>query len=322
VLYVDFRDVGRNLDEPHLEFFRAAVGLIGLALQQTGASATAELAQSPSPADFRPPLREILLPRSMSALRIDAEAAVHGDLPILILGESGSGKTLLAQAIAEAGNRVPVVRLALGQSDDLNTLTSELFGHERGAFSGAVARRIGLVEFADGGTLVLDEILNLPAAAQHLLLDFTQFGTYRPLGLGRADPKRSTARVIAVTQGDLLAAVAEKRFRADLYHRLAGVVLRVPPLRERREDIPFLAETYLRRRDPGRGWEITPLARRALSDERLAWPGNIRQLDLVLERARGRALTRDAAAQRVDVEHLDLEEPTQAERGPAAIPEQ
>jgi len=100
---------------------------------------------------------------------------------------------LLAHSIAETSGKRPIVRATLGGSDDLNTITSELFGHERGSFSGATGRRVGLVEFANGGTLILDELLNLPPHAQKLLLDFTQFGTYRPLGYDRAEPKRARA---------------------------------------------------------------------------------------------------------------------------------
>src|SRR5438477_9590402 len=102
-------------------------------------------------------------------------SALAGTSSILVLGESGTGKTLLAQAIAEASGRRPIVRAVLGTSDDLNTVTSELFGHERGSFSGASGTRMGLVEYAHKGTLILDEVLNLSPHAQKLLLDFTQF---------------------------------------------------------------------------------------------------------------------------------------------------
>ena len=161
------------------------------------------------------------------SLRAELAMAVGSELPVLMLGDSGVGKTLLARAIAEASGRLPMVRAMLGAADDLNTITSELFGHERGAFSGALATRTGLVGHADGGTLVLDEILNLPAHAQQLLLDFTQFGTYRPLGHAGAEPRHARTRIIAVTNGDLEAAVRRGAFREDLFYRLGAIVVGV-----------------------------------------------------------------------------------------------
>jgi transcriptional regulator with GAF, ATPase, and Fis domain len=172
-------------------------------------------------------------------------------------------------------------------------MTSELFGHERGAFSGATGKRVGIVEFADGGTLILDELLNLPPHAQKLLLDFTQFGTYRPLGYERPEPKRSRVRIVAATNGDLRAAIRDGRFREDLYQRLAGIVLDLPPLRMRREDIPALAESVLRRADPKRGWTLSVETRRMLLSDALEWSGNMRQVERVVFRVKDRALGRD-----------------------------
>src|ERR1019366_1273174 len=222
-----------------------------------------------------PTLDQLLSAPSMAGIRDELAPVLSGDAPVLILGESGTGKTILAQAIAEASGRRPIGRAVLGASDDLNTITSELFGHERGAYSGAAGKRIGLVEYANGGTLILDEILNLPLHAQQLLLDFSQFGSYRPLGYEGAEPKRARVRIIAATNGDMRAAIQERRFRQDLYYRLAGVTIDLPPLRARREDVPALAEATLRRVDGGRPWTLSLPLRRLLVSPAITWSGNV-----------------------------------------------
>lgn len=311
VFYIDFRDPTVELDDEHREFFEGVAAIVAAALAQNESlQAVREELRWNKRMERRSErvasIEELLRSPAMSAVRLDVQASLRSDAPLLIVGESGSGKTLLARAIAEHGGRLPVVRCMLGASDDLNTLTSELFGHERGSFSGAATRRQALAELADGGTLILDEILNLPAHAQQLLLDFAQFGTYRPLGHAQAEPRRANVRLISVTNGDVEAAVREGRFREDLYHRLAGTVVRLAPLRARREEIPTLAESFLYRFDPERGWRLSLDARRALVSETLSWPGNVRQLELVVRRARDRALTRDPEAEQIESEDLDL----------------
>ncbi len=328
VLYLDFRDPRKFVERPHIEFFMSAAQLVGALLDEhsRGERVRARLDEALSHCtDTRrtPPLDELLAPASFAAVRSEVLSALKSPLSMLIMGESGSGKTLLAHAIAEASGRRPVVRATLGGSDDLNTITSELFGHERGAFTGAAARRVGLVEYADKGTLIFDELLNLPVHAQKLLLDFTQFGTYRPLGHAGVEPKRADVRIIAATNGDLHAAIRDGRFREDLYHRLASVVIALPPLRERRAEIPRLAESTLKRVDPSRAWTLSVEMRRLLVSPALEWSGNVRQLERVIMRVRDRALVRDPEATELRPEHLESRDldgisPLQAREAPSA----
>ena len=250
-------------------------------------------------------LDELLAPKSMESIRNELRSAIAGHASIMILGESGTGKTQLATAFARTSNQEPIVRATLGLADDLNTITSELFGHERGSFSGAVAKRKGLVEYADGGTLILDEVLNLPPHAQQLLLDFTQFGSYRPLGYQGREPKAANLRLISVTNGDMHQAIADRRFRQDLYYRLATVPIVLPPLRERRWDIPEIAVRYLNRTDACSGWELDGEASELLISPNLEWAGNIRELEAVMERARNRARSAGSNDSVIEVRHLD-----------------
>ncbi|MCU0675022.1 MAG: sigma 54-interacting transcriptional regulator [Myxococcota bacterium] len=308
------------LTEVILEWIEMAAMLaalvVGLREEVESANERVRASQVMSVGEVAPPtLDELLASDCMTNLRADIDAALLGDAPLLILGESGTGKTQLATAIAHASGRSPVVRAVLGASDDLNTITSELFGHERGAFSGAVAKRKGLVEYADGGTLVLDEILNLPPHAQQLLLDFTQFGTYRPLGYQGSEPKRSRVRLIAATNGNMAQAIRDTRFRQDLFFRLAAMRLDLPPLRSRRQDIPSLARSFFRRFDPVRAWGLSDVAQRLLTSSTLEWAGNVRQLEGVLRRARDRALASGLVGGELQVDHFaDLERQVELER--------
>jgi transcriptional regulator with GAF, ATPase, and Fis domain len=221
----------------------------------------------------------------MRALFRRIERVAPIDVPVLILGESGTGKELVARAIQQLSARntrkFETVNCAALTRD---LLLSELFGHERGAFTGAVAHKAGLLALADGGTAFLDEVGELPSDAQAMLLRFLQDGEVRPLGSTRTT--RVDVRVIAATHRDLEAAIAERTFRDDLYYRLSDIVLEVPPLRERREDIAPLVEHFRLKFNDRYGLSVGPPEPAALRTlEAAAWPGNVRELEKVLTQA-------------------------------------
>lgn len=312
-MYLEFPgDQGTQTET--LAFIETVAALLGgMIRQQTRIESTHEdlmFERATDRHDSYLELDQLLRTESMRGIREELRAAMGSGASIMILGESGTGKTQLATAFARASRQEPIVRATLGMADDLNTITSELFGHERGAFSGAVSKRKGLVEHADGGTLILDEVLNLPSNAQKLLLDFTQFGLYRPLGYQRREPKTAKVRLISVTNGDVQQAIAERRFRQDLYYRLATVPIVLPPLRERRQDIPKMAALYLHHADSQTEWELSPDAIDLLTSPHLPWQGNIRELEAVLERARNRARAGEGDEPIIQARHFDLPEGT------------
>ncbi len=308
-MYLEF--LGDQGTQPeNLAFIESVAALLGgMIAQQTRIEVTSEnllVERATDRHESYLELDQLLAPESMRGIREELRAAMESSASIMILGESGTGKTQLGTAFARAVRQEPIVRATLGMADDLNTITSELFGHERGAFSGAVSKRKGLVEHADGGTLILDEVLNLPTNAQKLLLDFTQFGLYRPLGYQGREPKTAKVRLISVTNGDVPQAIKERRFRQDLYYRLARVPIVVPPLRDRRQDIPKIATLYLHHLDGQTDWELSPDALDVLTSPHLPWEGNIRELEAVLERARNRARVSGGRDPVIDASHLDL----------------
>jgi two-component system response regulator GlrR len=219
----------------------------------------------------------------MAELLEEARLVAASDASVLIRGESGTGKELLAQAIHRASRRAtrPFIAINCGAIPE-TLLESELFGHVKGAFTGATKDRAGLFQAADGGTLFLDEIGDMPPALQVKLLRVLQERAVRPLGANRAVP--IDVRLLSATHRDLEALLADGSFREDLFYRLNVVTLRLPPLAERREDIPLLAQHFLatlaaRHGRPLRGF--APEALRALATA--AWPGNVRQLHNVVE---------------------------------------
>jgi DNA-binding NtrC family response regulator len=209
----------------------------------------------------------------------------RADAPVLISGESGTGKELVAKALHEYSQRRQreMITINCGAIPE-NLLESELFGHEKGSFTGAIARRTGRFEQADGGTLFLDEIGDMPASIQVKLLRVLQDGSFSRVGSN--ETLRTDVRVIAATHKNLAEEVAAGRFREDLYYRLNVVEIRIPPLRERREDIPLLAAFFLDRMARKSG-----MARLRLSGEAVqalqahSWPGNVRELENTIARA-------------------------------------
>ena len=214
-----------------------------------------------------------------------AEQVAASRATVLVLGETGTGKELVAELIHRASTRSekPLVRLncaALSES----LLESELFGHERGAFTGAVGRREGRFEQADGGTLFLDEVSEIPMATQVKLLRVLQERAFERVGGN--ETLHVDVRILAASNRDLKARIAQGQFREDLYYRLNVVTLEIPPLRERQSDIPELATFFLRRYAEENHRPVE-----GMSDEALAalgaygWPGNVRELENVIERA-------------------------------------
>ncbi|NVB78580.1 MAG: sigma-54-dependent Fis family transcriptional regulator [Kofleriaceae bacterium] len=213
---------------------------------------------------------------AMRKLRASLERLGEQDVPILIQGESGTGKELVARALHDRGPRRRKRFVALNCGAIPETLIdSELFGHIKGAFTGATTDRAGVFVEADGGTLFLDEIGDMPLAVQARLLRVLQESEVRPLG--GSGVRKVDVRVIAASHVDLAQAVEHGRFRQDLYYRLNVVVLRVPPLRERLDDLPLLAAHFLAKHGGASPPSLAPDALEAMTS--YTWPGNVRELE-------------------------------------------
>lgn len=250
--------------------------------------------------------------RAMLQLQQEIEMVAHSDLAVLITGETGVGKELVARRVHALSNRAnaPLIYLNCAALPE-SLVESELFGHTRGAFSGAVQSRLGKFELAHGGTLFLDEVGELPLTVQPKLLRALQSGEVQRLG---SDSQHQVdVRIIAASNRDLHREVAEGRFRADLYHRLGVYPIAVPSLRERHKDVLLLAGHFLeqnRRRIGLRGLRLDTSAKEALLN--YSWPGNVRELEHLISRAVLKAQTNQDGSRRLltlTAELLELNEP-------------
>jgi len=224
------------------------------------------------------PIESILIGISqpMRKLKAALDRLAEQDVSILVQGESGTGKELVARALHERGSRKKkrFVALNCGAIPE-NLIDSELFGHVKGSFTGATTDRAGVFVEADGGTLFLDEIGDMPVGVQARLLRVLQESEVRPVG--GSGVKKVDARVIAATNVDLAAAVEQNKFRQDLFYRLNVVALRVPPLRERIDDMPILAAHFLKKHAGAKPPALAPETLEVMGD--YSWPGNVRELE-------------------------------------------
>jgi DNA-binding NtrC family response regulator len=253
--------------------------------------------------------------RAMIALREKIEMIADSRGTVLLQGESGTGKEVAARAIHNAGSRRggPFIRLNCAAIPE-SLLEGELFGHERGAFTGAVQARPGKFELADGGSLLLDEISEMPLSMQVKLLRVIQ--EREVMRLGARTPVQCDVRIIATTNREMKASIRAGEFREDLFYRLNVIPLRLAPLRERRDDIPLLANHFVRAfaAENGRpSMSITEKAMRSLTSH--DWPGNVRQLQNVIERAV--ILT---SSELLDCEQLDLGDELDGRGDPSVLP--
>jgi formate hydrogenlyase transcriptional activator len=213
------------------------------------------------------------------------EQVASGDSTVLLLGETGTGKELIARAIHHCSSRRDQSFVKLNcAAIPSGLLESELFGHERGAFTGAITQKVGRLELADQGSLFLDEIGDIPLELQPKLLRVLQEREFERLGSTRT--RKVNIRVVAATHRDLEGMILEKEFRSDLYYRLNVVPIFLPPLRKRPEDIPLLVQHFVQQfaRKAGKSIEMTPSGTMD-SLKNYPWPGNIRELENVIERA-------------------------------------
>ncbi len=251
----------------------------------------------------------IILDPTMQRLYALLDVIAPSPLNVLVLGETGTGKEVFAEAIHNGSRRAhaPMLRINCAALSG-SLLESELFGHEKGSFTGAAGAKAGLFEAADTGTVFLDEVGELPLDTQSKLLRVIERGEV--IRLGSVTPRRVDVRYVAATNRDLQQLILEQRFRSDLFFRLNGFTVTLPPLRKRRREIVPLARFFLDRAAQGRQYTLTPQAESAL--EGFPWPGNVRELKNVVERA----IVLAGPPARIDPVHLHLPDPQTGQEYP------
>jgi DNA-binding NtrC family response regulator len=257
---------------------------------------------------------------AMRRIMAQVERVAATESRVCILGETGTGKELVARALHERSPRKngPFITLNCA-AVPAELIESELFGHEKGAFTGAATRHIGKFEQANGGTLFLDEIGDMPLAMQAKLLRVLEQNEVERVGGGA--PATVDVRVIAATHRDLQQLVEQGKFRQDLFHRIFVFPLALPPLRERRDDIPALVEHFARKVTAQNGWKPVTFAAGAIDRlQNYSWPGNIRELRNVVERAMLMATTNevDQAAVELALPHVSVTTAANGPSGPLA----
>lgn len=268
------------------------LGSVALQVQVLGVPGDAERIHpskesppSPGPVREEGPEEALIAGQAMRPVLETVASVATSRIPVILSGETGTGKEVLAQRIHESGPRKNrrMVRVNCGAIPK-DLVESTLFGHERGAFTGALQQQKGVFEEADGGTVFLDEIGELPPAAQASLLRVLEVGAFSRVGSSREI--QVDVRIVAATHRDLEAMVEEGTFRSDLYYRLSGVVIEIPPLRERRDELEPLSRRFLSAANKANGRQVEGILPETLALlEAYAWPGNVRELRNVIERA-------------------------------------
>jgi transcriptional regulator with GAF, ATPase, and Fis domain len=285
VIYLDTSSRVARFDEAHLHLMTAIAGIAAVALENLRRFALLEKENLRLQQEVKSEHQMVGESQAMHKVHELISKVAGSPSTVLILGESGTGKELVSRAIHAESERAgkPFIAINCATLTE-NLLESELFGHEKGAFTGAIAQKRGKLEIADGGTVFLDEVAELTPAVQAKLLRVLQTGEFERVGGTR--PIKVDVRTIAATNRDLEAAIKTGKFREDLYYRLNVVSIRMPPLRERREDIPLLATHFVSVYSKKCKRRVTAISAEALCIMRAYdWPGNVRQLENAIERA-------------------------------------